>query len=74
MPYLTRSDACLENSTLFVTVFPCLECAKLIVQSSIKKVVYLDYPEFTCQRQTPEEIEETKLLFNLSNVALIKLD
>jgi dCMP deaminase len=33
----TRS---LEGSTMYVTMFPCNECAKLIVQSRIKKVVY----------------------------------
>lgn len=31
-----------ENSTLYVTCSPCLECAKLIIQSGIKRVVYCD--------------------------------
>ena len=31
----------LDNSTLYVTLFPCNECAKLIIQSGIKEVVYL---------------------------------
>jgi len=31
----------LTGSTIYVTLFPCNECAKLIVQSKIKKVVYL---------------------------------
>ena len=30
-----------NNSTLYVTLFPCNECAKLIITSGIKKVVYL---------------------------------
>lgn len=30
----------LKNSTLYVTLFPCNECAKLIIQSGIKHVVY----------------------------------
>ncbi len=30
----------LKDSTLFVTLFPCNECAKLIIQSGIKHVVY----------------------------------
>lgn len=35
----------LVGSTLYVTHFPCAECAKAIVQSGIKEVVYLhDYP------------------------------
>lgn len=30
----------LEGATLYVTLFPCNECSKLIVQSGIKRVVY----------------------------------
>lgn len=30
----------LENSTIYVTLFPCNNCAKMIVQSGIKEVVY----------------------------------
>jgi dCMP deaminase len=32
----------LGGSTLYVSMFPCNECAKLIVQSGIRKVVYSD--------------------------------
>jgi dCMP deaminase len=31
----------LDDATLYVTLFPCNECAKLIIQSGIKEVVYL---------------------------------
>ena len=31
----------LDNTTIYVTLFPCNECAKVIVQSGIKEVVYL---------------------------------
>ena len=30
----------LEGSTIYVTLFPCNECAKAIIQSGIKEVVY----------------------------------
>lgn len=30
------------GATLYVTAAPCLECAKLIIQSGIKRVVYKD--------------------------------
>jgi dCMP deaminase len=33
----------LKNTTIYVTLFPCNECSKLIVQSGIKKVVYLEH-------------------------------
>lgn len=32
----------LEGATIFVTLFPCNECAKAIIQSGIKEVVYAD--------------------------------
>ena len=31
-----------DNATLYVTLSPCRECAKLIIQSGIKKVVYCE--------------------------------
>ena len=31
-----------ENATLYVTASPCVECAKLIIQAGIKRVVYRD--------------------------------
>lgn len=31
-----------EGSTLYVTLSPCKECSKLIIQSGIKRVVYRD--------------------------------
>lgn len=38
---ILNSTVSLENSTLYVTLFPCNECAKLIIQSGIKEVVFL---------------------------------
>ena len=32
----------LSGSTLYVTLFPCNECAKAIIQCGIKRVVYFD--------------------------------
>lgn len=31
-----------EGATLYVTASPCIECAKLIIQAGIRRVVYLD--------------------------------
>ena len=31
----------LEDCTLYTTMFPCNECAKVIIQSGIKKIYYL---------------------------------
>ena len=32
-----------EGATLYVTSSPCIECAKLIIQSGIKRVVFSEY-------------------------------
>lgn len=32
----------LHGATLYVSLFPCNECMKLIIQSGIKEIVYLD--------------------------------
>lgn len=37
---LNRNCADLNGCTLYVTLFPCNECAKAIIQSGVKKVVY----------------------------------
>lgn len=38
----TRNGAALQGCTLYVTLFPCNECAKAIIQTGIKEVVYYD--------------------------------
>lgn len=39
---LARSSNNSEDSTLYVTAAPCLECSKLIIQAGIKRVVYAE--------------------------------
>ena len=40
MTKLARSSNNSEGSTLYITDSPCIECAKLIIQAGIKRVVY----------------------------------
>lgn len=45
---VARSNESCEGATLYTTVAPCLDCAKLIYQSGITKVFYRnDYPRGT---------------------------
>lgn len=37
---LAKSTQSSDGATLYVTLSPCIDCAKLIIQSGIKKVVY----------------------------------
>ena len=39
---VARSNNSSEGATLYVTSSPCIECAKLIIQSGISRVVYTD--------------------------------
>lgn len=39
---ILNSSVDLEGSRMYVTLFPCNECAKLIIQAGIKEVIYLD--------------------------------
>jgi dCMP deaminase len=37
---LAKSTQSSEGSTMYVTVSPCFECSKLIIQSGIKRIVF----------------------------------
>ena len=39
---LNSNSASLKDCTVYVTLFPCNECAKAIIQSGIKRIVYAD--------------------------------
>ena len=39
---VAKSGNSSDDSTLYVTAAPCLECAKLIIQAGIRRVVYRD--------------------------------
>jgi dCMP deaminase len=38
----TRVGSALKDCKLYVTLFPCNECAKAIIQTGIKEIIYLD--------------------------------
>jgi len=39
---LNRNAASLQGCRLYVSLFPCNECAKAIIQSGIREVIYMD--------------------------------
>lgn len=66
---ILNSTVSLKGATLYVTLFPCNECAKLIIQSGIKELVYLedkyhDLKEFVASRR----------MFDSAKVAYRKMD
>ena len=54
-----------QGATLYVTASPCMECAKLIIQSGISRVVYSDEYRLTdgidLLRKAGVEVEEVDL-------------
>ena len=44
---ILNSNAPVKDCRIYVTLFPCNECAKAIIQSGIKEVIYLEdkYPD-----------------------------
>jgi dCMP deaminase len=39
---ILNSTSSLKGATLYVTLFPCNECTKLIIQSGIRHIIYLN--------------------------------
>ena len=66
---ILNSSSELLNSRIYVTLFPCNECAKLIIQSGIKEVIYLDN-----KYSTSKETLASNKLFKMSGVKTRKLD
>ena len=45
--YASKNNVPLENCSIYVTLAPCLSCARIIFASGIKKVIYLNsYAEY----------------------------
>lgn len=66
---LNNAGASLEGCRVYVALFPCNECAKAIIQSGIKEVVYLSDK----YNGTPMNLA-SKRMFNAAKVKLTKLN
>lgn len=66
---ILNATGSLENCSIYVSLFPCNECAKAIIQSGIKEVVYESdkYSE-------SDSVKVSKRMFEHSKVKLRKLD
>ena len=53
----------LVGATLYVTLFPCNECAKLVIQNGIKRVVYLED-----KYKDSEGVKAAKIMFKTCGV------
>ena len=62
---LNRSSGSLKNARIYVSLFPCNECAKAIIQTGIKEVVYWDD-----KYADTDGVKASKMMFRLSGVAI----
>ena len=60
---ILNATSSLKGATAYVTLFPCNECAKLLVQAGIKKVIYLD--EYSSH---PEKVAVSKRIFDVCGI------
>jgi len=64
---ILNSSSNLEGSEIYVTMFPCNECAKLLSQSGIKKVIYRD-EKFLLKKQGPVSMK----IFEKAGIEFVK--
>ena len=62
---ILNSKQPLKNTTMYVMLFPCNECAKAIIQAGIKKVVYLR------MYSNPKAVAATKMMFDAAGVEYV---
>lgn len=66
---ILNSNSQTQDCTLYVSLFPCNECAKLIIQSGIKEIVYMDDK----YNGTESDIASKKML-DAANVTYRKME
>lgn len=57
-----------KNCTIYVTRHPCNECAKLIVQSGINRVVYMPNPR--PERDNKWDVQAAEKIFEKTGVTI----
>ena len=61
---ILNSEKSLKGATLYVTKFPCNECAKAIIQSGISKVIFTDDISLKNLQKDDEFIATCNMLMN----------
>jgi dCMP deaminase len=76
-PYVVHAEAnAILNSTkdlhcarMYVALFPCNECTKLIIQSGVKEIIYL-----SDKYKDTDSVKASKKMFDLAGVSYKQLD
>ena len=76
-PYVVHAEANailnstkdLHGSRIYVALFPCNECTKLIIQSGVKEIIYL-----SDKYKDTDSVKASKKMFDLAKVTYRQLD
>ncbi|MCP4582913.1 MAG: dCMP deaminase family protein [candidate division Zixibacteria bacterium] len=68
---ILHAERNLDDCTLYVTVFPCSECMKAVIQSGMKKIVYLNE---LAGADWDEYVKATMTLADLAGVEVKKYE
>lgn len=60
---MNRNESCIKNCTLYVVLFPCNECAKLIIQAGIRRIYY-----FSDKKHDSIPVQASKIMLDLAGV------
>jgi dCMP deaminase len=62
---VNKNSSDIKGCMLYTTLFPCNECAKLILQSGIKEIIYL-----SDDKANKDEFRSSKKMLEFANVKL----
>ena len=60
---ILNSTTSLKNCKMYVALFPCNECCKIIIQSGIKEIIYLDD-----KYANSDSVKASKIMLNMAKV------
>lgn len=63
---LNYSGGSLKDATVYTTLFPCNECAKALIQSGIKRVVYL-----SDKYEDSDSVRASKMMFRMTHIDFV---
>ncbi|KAF3825589.1 hypothetical protein GH733_005571 [Mirounga leonina] len=64
---MNKNSADVKGCTMYVALFPCNECAKLIIQAGIKEVIFI-----SDKYHDSDEMTAARRLFDMAGVAFRK--
>ena len=64
---VNKNSASIKNCSIYVSLFPCNECAKLIIQSGIKQIYY-----YSDKHNYKDETKASKIMLDMAGIKYIQ--